>query len=319
MFQAFASRPHLLQRACLGSAGACGQDYRYQPLLAGYRDDGVVAVGSPRGWVNEDVDVLVDDRRGHGLLKHHVDVLGLEHLLKRVEGQPAQLGLDEVGPVLHDGLQLHMPVGALPPVPEPVRYIWMTNAEGAREGGPMPPPVRYPRKTRTNKHQKGNLKAKPGDEVEHVDALGGLPLGLARGAGQLHAQVGEHGLPRDSIPHLHEPRVEVDLARQGADGQERGVAHNQERRDGFLRHTEDDDQWSDADSTSSGDMELPNWARAHVKEPWVDVGGLLEDDDVAPGALGRGDLPSAAPATQKLKKECDTSWRTRFWAAVELL
>jgi hypothetical protein len=318
MFQAFAIRPHLLQRACLG-----GGDYRYHALLPGHRDDGVVAVGPPRGWVNEDVDVLVDDRRGHGLLKHDLNVLRLKHLLKRVEGEPAELGLDQVRPVLHDGLELDVAVGALPPVPEPVRYIWMTNAEGAREGGSMPPPARYPRKARTNKHQKGNVKAKkPGNEVQHVNTFGGLPLGLARCAGQLHAQVGEHGLPGDPVSHLHEPGVEVDLARQGADGQQGGVAHDQERRDGFLRHTEEDydDQWSDADSTSSsGDMELPNWARAHVKEPWVDVGGLLEDDDVAAGALGRGDLPSAPRETQKSKKECDSSWRTRFWAAVELL
>jgi len=268
------------------------------------------------------VDVLVDDGRNARLLKHELDVLRLKHLLKGVEGQPGELRLDQVRSVLHDGLELDVPVGALPPVPEQVRYIWMTNAVGANQGEPMLPPARYPRKARTNKHHKGNLKAKkPGDEVQHMNALGGPPLGLAGGAGQLHAQIGEHGLPGDPVSHLHEPGVEVDLARQGADGQQGGVAHDQERRDGFLRHTEeeDSDQWSDADSTSSGDVELPNWARAHVKEPWVDVGGLLEDDDVATGALGRGDLPSAVPATQKSKRENDSSWRTRFWAAVVLL
>ena len=64
---------------------------------------------------------------------------------------------------------------------------------------------------------------------------------------------------------------------------------------------------------------MPAWASAYVKESWVDIGSLLEDDDVAAGALGRGDLPSAPRETRKSKKECDSSWRTRFRAAVELL
>ena len=39
---------------------------------------------------------------------------GLEDLLVGIEGQAAQLALDEVRPVLHDGLELHVAVRALP-------------------------------------------------------------------------------------------------------------------------------------------------------------------------------------------------------------
>jgi hypothetical protein len=39
----------------------------------------------------------------------------LEDLLVGIERQTAQLALDEVGPVLHDGLELDVPVRALPP------------------------------------------------------------------------------------------------------------------------------------------------------------------------------------------------------------
>jgi hypothetical protein len=41
-------------------------------------------------------------------------VRGLEDLLVGIERQTAQLALDEVGPVLHDGLELDVPVRALP-------------------------------------------------------------------------------------------------------------------------------------------------------------------------------------------------------------
>lgn len=73
------------------------------------------------------------------------------------------------------------------------------------------------------------------DEVQHVDALGGLAAGLAGGAGELDAEEGEDGLVRDGIAHLHEAGVEVDLAEQGADGEEGGVAHAEEGRDRLLR------------------------------------------------------------------------------------
>jgi hypothetical protein len=253
------------------------------------------------------MDVLVDDRRGHGLLKHRFDVLRLEALLKRVEGQAGQLGLDEVGPVLHDGLELDVAVRALPPVPEPNRYIWMSSDRDPSE--PMPPPQRYPR--RTNKHKK---RCAPGNKVEHVDALGGLALGLAGGAGQLDAQECEDGLACDLVPHLHEAGVKVDLARQGADGKQGGVSHDQERRDGLLQKRR---SWSSEDEDEDEDMvHLPDWASAHVKEAWVDVGSLLEDNDVSSCALGGGNLHTQG---QGVRSEEDMAWEARFWRAVHIL
>jgi hypothetical protein len=236
-------------------------------------------------------------------------VLRLEDLLKRVERETGELGLDEVGPVLHDGLELHMAVRALPPVPEPVRYLWMTPWPNRKRGEPMPPPERYPRRTNKHKHHK---KGGPGDKVEHVDALGGLALGLAGGAGQLDAQKGKDGQARELVTHLHEPGVEVDLACQRADGQEGGVAHNQERRDGLLRGNSH--SWSSEDDEGY----FPEWASAHVKESWVDVGSLLEDNDVSSCALRGGDLHSGGTGGRKVSKE-EEEWEERFWAAVHIL
>jgi len=146
----------------------------------------------------------------------------------------------------------------------------------------MPPPSRYQKKgSRTNKHNKGKRKLSPGHQVKHMDALCGATLGFAGGAGQLDAQEREQGLSRQAVPHLHQPRVEVDLTRQRGDGQEGRVAHDEEWCDGFLRVK------GGSDSASEGDVELPAWASAHVKEAWVDVGGLLEDDDVPASALRR--------------------------------
>lgn len=62
---------------------------------------------------------------------------------------------------------------------------------------------------------------------------------------------------------------------------------------------------------SSGDEELPRWARAHVKKSWVDIGGLLEDDDVSAGALGGRDLPGKAGMSVK-----SNEWHERFWSAL---
>lgn len=290
MFDTFLARRMQIERA-----------YRYQPLLACHGDDGVVAVGPPRGWVNEDVDVLVDDCGRRGLVKHDLDVLGLEDLLKRVERKPGKLRLDEVRPVLHDGLELDVAVRALPPAP---RGGQVNMLDPVRTVNTMGPPSRYPRKK-----QKTN-RGSPGDQVKHVDALGGLALGLAGCAGQLHAQEGEDGLPREPVPHLHEPRVEVDLARERADGQEGRVSHDEQRGHGLLRRS-----WHGSGS-SDDDFCLPDWASAHVKEAWVDVGGLLEDDDVPPGALGGRDLPAGGAGA--MSKE-DEEWNARFWRAMSVL
>jgi hypothetical protein len=186
-----------LRRDCRGLPQE--RTYRDQTLLAGDREHGVVAVRAAGGGVDEEMDVVVCGGEGGGLGKHDVQVLPLKDLLQRVEGQARQLALDEVGAILHDGLELDVAVGALP----------------------------------------------AGDEVQHVDALGGLAVGLALGAGQLDAEEGEDGLMRDWITHFHEPGVEVDLAQEGADAQEGGVTDAEERRDGLLRGRQWD--WSEWD------------------------------------------------------------------------
>jgi hypothetical protein len=147
--------------------------------------------------------------------------------------------------------------------------------------------------------------------VEHVHTFRCPALGLAGCAGQLHAQECEDGHARQPIPHLHQAGVEVDLARQGADGQQGGVAHDQERRDGLLPGPESDQGSSDDDM-----MQLPDWASAHVKESWVDIGSLLEDNDVSSGPLCRGNLPENRG--HRVSKE-DMEWDERFWHAVRIL
>jgi hypothetical protein len=181
--------PFVAQRTYLAGQRARGVAHRDEALDARDRQDRVVAVRPARRRVDEDVDVLVDRPHWAGLVDHDLKKLGLKDLLQRVKGEPRELALNKVRPVLHDDLELHVAVRALPP-----------------------------------RHQ-----------VEHVDALGGPPLGLARGARQLDAQDGEDGLVGDGVAHLDEPGVEVDLAGEGADGEERGVAHAQQRGDRLLR------------------------------------------------------------------------------------
>ena len=119
--------------------------------------------------------------------------------------------------------------------------------------------------------------------MKHVDAVCGAALGFAGGAGKLDAQESEERLACQPVPHLHKPSVKVDLTGQRGDRQQRGGAHDEEGGYCFLpRHK--------TGSTSSDDETLQGWASAYVKEPWVDVGCLLEDDDVATCALGRRDL-----------------------------
>ena len=180
---------------------------------------------------------IVIQQDGRALLaEHDVQVHRLEDLLERVECQARQLALDQIWPVLHNCLELHVPVRALPP--------------GAISGG-----------FRGLSHINHKIiKNTPGHQMEHVHTLGRLPIRLARRTRQLDTQKGKHRLIRDLVLHLHQPRVEVDLARQRADGQKRGVTHDQQRRHGL------------------------------VEEPGVDVGGLLEYDDVASGTLRCGDL-----------------------------
>ena len=192
-----------------------GLSHRNEPLLSPDGEDGVVAPWPPGGGVDEEVnDVVGDPRRGR-LGEHDVQVDGAEDLLERVEGKAAELALDEVGAVLHDGLELDVAVPRLP--------SW--------------------------------------DEVEHVGAVGRLPVFAALGAGQGHAQNAEQWEVCDLVPHAEEARVEVDLRCEGRDGQEAGGTDDEQRRDRL------------------------------VEEAWIHVGSLLENDDVAPGPLGGADLP----------------------------
>ncbi len=137
--------------------------------------------------------------------EEHIDVLWSEALLERVEGQAAELGLDEVcgevvrewkqkilvnqenltWPVLHNSLQLHVLITALPP-----------------------------------RHQ-----------VQHVHTIRSLPVLLAFVARQLHLQHAEHGQACGLVAQSDEPRVEVDPVAERRDANEGGGAHDHEGRD----------------------------------------------------------------------------------------
>lgn len=99
-------------------------------------------------------------------------------------------------------------------------------------------------------------------EVQQVHAFGLLAVLLALGARELNAHGREHGLPGALVAHADEARVEVDLARECADREQRRAPDDHQRRDRL------------------------------VEEAGVHVRGLLEDQDVAAGALGRPDLPA---------------------------
>ena len=193
---------------------AASGTHREHALLAGDGHDRVVALGSAGSGVDEYVDGLVEHRCGRDHGEHVLDVRRLEDLLVGVEGQPAQLALDEVGAVLHDGLEFDVPVRALP----------------------------------------------AGHQVQHVHARGGLAFLDALLACQLDADRGEQGQPGDLVPHPEQPRVEVDLGRQGRDRDQTGVADQQE-----------------------GGHRL-------VEEARLDVRCLLEHDEIPSGPLGRRNL-----------------------------
>lgn len=230
--------------------------HRDYPLGAGHREDAVVALGTPRRRVDEQEHVLVQHRLRGPLGEHDVQVgrpedlhpdmdevsqthrrmwsLDYWDLLAAVEREAAELALDEVGAVLHDGLELDVPVRALPPA-----------AGRQRPSTPALPAV----------------LAAPGDQVQHVHALGGLAVGDALLARQLHAQAREERHRRQPVPEPHEARVEVGPVPQRADGQQGRVPHDQQ-----------------------GGHRL-------VEETRLDVRGLLEDDDVPASPLGRRHLP----------------------------
>jgi len=95
-----------------------------------------------------------------------------------------------------------------------------------------------------------------------MHALCGLALVLARFARELDLKNRKNGKPGALVALAHEGGVEIDLRRKRRNRQKaRGV-------DGHER------------------------SNRLVEEPRVDVGCLLQDDDVAPGSLGGSDLPT---------------------------
>ena len=93
--------------------------HRVEALVAGDAEDRVVRARPAGGRVDEQVHVLkklvdqtdvrrqtdldlhlIDDERRGGLGKHDVELRGLKHGLRRVEGKAGELGLDEVRAVL---------------------------------------------------------------------------------------------------------------------------------------------------------------------------------------------------------------------------
>ena len=156
--------------------------HRDHALLPADGEDGVVTSWPPRGRIYKDMDCLVHDRRRGQLRKHNIQVDAPEDLLKRVEGEPAQFAFDEIWAILHDSLELNVPVPALP----------------------------------------------PGDQVQHVGALGGLPVLPAGVAGEGDGERGEEGEVGGLVPHSEQAREEVDLARDGGDGQQAGGPYDEE-------------------------------------------------------------------------------------------
>ena len=117
-----------------------------------------------------------------------------------------------------------------------------------------------------------SLAALPsGYQVQQVDALCGLTSVLAGVAGELDLEDGEDREAGALVALAHEGGVEVDLGGERGDGQKARGVNGHERRDGL------------------------------VEEARVDVGGLLEDDDVAAGALRSADL---LKKTKNVQREC---------------
>jgi hypothetical protein len=100
----------------------------------------------------------------------------------------------------------------------------------------------------------------PGNQMQHMHALGCLPFRLTLGTRKLNAEQSEHGYVGHPVPHFHEPRVKVDLTRQCADGQQGGIPHDQE------------------------------WGHGLVEEARVNVRCLFQNNDVPPRALRRRNL-----------------------------
>ena len=90
------------------------ENHRDQPLLPGHGQHGVIAARPPGCGVDEEVDGLVRHWDRRWLREHDVQINRSKDLLEGIEGKPTQFAFDEVWPVLHDGLELEVPVPALP-------------------------------------------------------------------------------------------------------------------------------------------------------------------------------------------------------------
>jgi len=94
-----------------------------------------------------------------------------------------------------------------------------------------------------------------GDQVQHVLALRSEPDISACCAGQRNLQLGEHGEHGNRVFDFEQARVEIDVGGKGRYADERGDPDQEQR------------------------------SHCLVEEPLIDVGGLLEDDHVAPRAF----------------------------------
>jgi hypothetical protein len=104
-------------------------------------------------------------------------------------------------------------------------------------------------------------------------AVHGLAVLLAFVTHKFDAPCREERATGRRVAHLDEARVEVDLGGEGADRDEGGGSDAEDGRDGL------------------------------VEEALVAVGGLLEDEHVAAGALRRPDLHTHRPQSQPRSRE----------------
>lgn len=263
-------RAHMYHPPLPAPARFVRASYRNQALEAGDRQDGVVALRSPRRGVDEDVQPFVDGRGGGALREHHVQVRRFKHLLTRVECEAGQLALDEVRAVLHDGLELDVPVGRLPPVREGAaahdsvekeELAKTDERDAAGHASDAEAALAYPSETDAAKGNSSDTDTVCGrssedgyslwDEVESVDTVRALSLLDALITGELDLLASEEGQAGDLVPELDQPSVKVDLVPQRGDGDERGVAHEEEGSYGLLSSS--DSEWQSVSDTDSSE------------------------------------------------------------------
>lgn len=92
--------------------GAAAYNHDARPAEEG--EDAVVGLSAAGGGVDCNIDVFVELRLGGEREQHALDVVCTERLVQRVEREARELGLDEVGPVLHDGLEAEVALAGLP-------------------------------------------------------------------------------------------------------------------------------------------------------------------------------------------------------------